>query len=101
MSFERPSLHDPAAAWIVHCQTNRGSAVLCGVRQDRRIAGQGELAMADAQRLKNAVYRATEPSADDEGDPTAMVEINIILQVLTPTKNHTDSRRHTRAHART
>jgi hypothetical protein len=44
--------------------------------------------MADAQRLKNAVYRATEPSADDEGDPTAMVEINLILQVLAPTKTH-------------
>ena len=36
--------------------------------------------MAELNRLKASVYRATEPSGDDEGDPTAMVDINIILQ---------------------
>lgn len=37
--------------------------------------------MAELQKLKASVYRATEPSGSDgEGDPTAMVEINIILQ---------------------
>jgi len=38
--------------------------------------------MADVNRLKASVYRATEPGQDEEGDPTAMVEINDILQVL-------------------
>jgi len=37
--------------------------------------------MGDLTKLKAAVYRSTEPNADDEGDPTAMVEMNIILQV--------------------
>ena len=37
--------------------------------------------MGDLSKLKAAVYRSTEPNADGEGDPTAMVEMNLILQV--------------------
>ena len=38
--------------------------------------------MTELNLLKGSIFRATEPSGEDgEGDPTAMVEINIILQV--------------------
>jgi hypothetical protein len=37
--------------------------------------------MAEVQKLKASVYRATEPSPEDgEGDPTAMIEISDILK---------------------
>jgi hypothetical protein len=37
--------------------------------------------MTELNLLKGSIFRATEPSGEDgEGDPTAMVEINIILQ---------------------
>jgi hypothetical protein len=36
--------------------------------------------MADAARLKSAVYRATNDAGDGEGDPAAMVEVDQILK---------------------
>jgi hypothetical protein len=37
--------------------------------------------MADAAKLKAAVYRATnDTSGDGEGDPAAMIEIDTILK---------------------
>eukprot|EP00960_Hanusia_phi_P056999 763418-Hanusia_phi.AAC.23 len=36
--------------------------------------------MGELVKLKGAIFRATNPGRDGEGDPTAMVEINQILQ---------------------